>query len=92
MENSLKHKIVEKIIQSNDETLLQEIQALVGLSESDFWNHLSTHVQEDLELSKAEFDAGAGIPHDKVMQDVRNQFGFTVIPETNASHYPCRSY
>jgi hypothetical protein len=40
MDNSLKYKIVEKIIQSNDENLLNEIKSLIGLSETNFWTEI----------------------------------------------------
>lgn len=45
MDIALKYKIVEKIIESNDDTLLNQINNLLGLSENDFWTELPKDVQ-----------------------------------------------
>ena len=41
MDVTTKYKIVEKIINSEDELLLGEIKDLLAVSEKDFWNGLS---------------------------------------------------
>ncbi len=41
MDITLKYKIVEKIIQSDDENLLNAIKSLIGLSD-DFWTEVPT--------------------------------------------------
>jgi len=74
MDIALKYKIVEKIIQTNDDTLLNEIKSLVGLSEGDFWNDLPGEVKHAINQAKAELDRGEGIPHSEVMKEIRNQF------------------
>ena len=40
MDVATKYKIVEKIINSEDELLLGEIKDLLAVSEKDFWNGL----------------------------------------------------
>jgi len=52
MDIALKYKIVEKIIQTNDDTLLNEIKSLVGLSEGDFWNDLPGEVKHAINQAK----------------------------------------
>ena len=74
MDIALKHQIAERIIQSDDETLLNEIKSLVGLSEGDFWNDLPHHVKESINKAKEEMDRGEGIPHAEVMAEVRARF------------------
>ena len=74
MDIALKYKIVEKIIQTNDDTLLNEIKSLVGLSEGDFWNDLPGEVKHAINQAKAELDRGEGIAHSLVMKEIRNQF------------------
>lgn len=74
MDIALKYKIVEKIIQSNDDTLLNEIKSLVGLSEVDFWTELPAEVKQAVNKAKAELDRGEGIPHAQVMAEMKDRF------------------
>lgn len=74
MDISIKNKIIEKIIQSNDENLLNEIKSLVGLSEGDFWAELPAEVKQAVDKAKGEFNRGEGIPHSQVMAEVKNRF------------------
>ena len=74
MDIKIKNKIVEKIIQSDDEVLLNEIKSLVGLSEGDFWNELPDEVKQSVNKAKDELDRGQGIEHSKVMEKVKSRF------------------
>jgi len=74
MEMALKYKIVEKIIQSSDDTLLNEIKALLGLSEGDFWGELPEEVKQAVKKAKFELDRGEGVPHVKVMAEIKKQY------------------
>ncbi|MVN22071.1 hypothetical protein [Mucilaginibacter arboris] len=61
MDIELKYKIVEKIVQSNDDILLNEIKALVGLSEEDFWHDLPIEVKQAIDLAKSQLDANVPV-------------------------------
>jgi hypothetical protein len=75
MDISLKHKIAERIIESEDDVLLNEIKSLIGLSEGDFWDNLPNEIQNEINLSKNEHDKNEGIiPHLEVMQEAKNRF------------------
>jgi hypothetical protein len=74
MDIALKYKIVEKIIHCTDDTLLNEIKSLVGLSEDDFWAELPIEIKEALNKAKIELDKNEGISHEKVMAEVKNRF------------------
>jgi hypothetical protein len=74
MDITLKHKIAEKIIQSEDDVLLNEIKSLVGLSENDFWDELPAEVKMAINQAKAELDRGEGVPHDEVMNEIKSRF------------------
>ena len=54
MDIALKYRIVEKIIQSNDDILLNEINLLIGLSEGGFWDDLPPEVKQALSNAKTE--------------------------------------
>jgi hypothetical protein len=74
MDIALKYKIVEKIIQSEDEQLLSEIGLILGVPENDFWEELPGEVKQSINKAKTELDNGEGIPHNEVMAGVRERF------------------
>jgi hypothetical protein len=74
MDISLKYKIVEKIIQSNDDKILNQVKALLNVPEPDFWDDIPENVQKEINEAKAQLDRGEGIPHSQVMTDVKKRF------------------
>lgn len=74
MDIALKYRIVEKIIQSNDDNLLNEIRSLIGLSDTDFWTELPVEVKQAIHKAKSELDRGEGIPHTQVMEEIKGRF------------------
>ena len=74
MDIALKYKIVEKIIQSEDEQLLSEIGSILGVPENDFWEELPDEIKDSINKAKTELDNGEGIPHNEVMASVRERF------------------
>jgi len=74
MDIAIKQQIAEKIIQSDDDILLNEIKSLVGLSGNDFWDELPPEVKQAINMAKAELDGGEGIPHDEVMAEMKSRF------------------
>jgi len=74
MDNSLKYKIVEKIIQSNDENLLNEIKSLIGLSETDFWTEIPEEIKKSINKAKEELNRGEGLAYDDVMDEIKSRF------------------
>ena len=74
MDIALKYKIVEKIIQTNDDLLLNEIKSLVGLSEGDFWKDVPVEVKQAVNKAKEELDRGEGISHSQVMTEIKEKF------------------
>ena len=74
MEIALKYKIVEKIIQSDDEAVLNEIVALLGVSENDFWHDLPNKVKLQIDNAITQLDEGQGILHEDVMAAATERF------------------
>ena len=74
MDIAIKQQIAEKIIQSDDDMLLNEIKSLVGLSENDFWEELPSEVKQAINMAKTELDRGEGTPHDEVMSEMKSRF------------------
>ena len=74
MNISLKHQIAERILKSEDDDLLNEIQSLIGLSENDFWDNLPYTVKQAIKKGEAELNNGLGIPDDDVMKETHMRF------------------
>ena len=74
MDTTTKFKLVEKIMTSEDDVLLNEIKLLLGLSDHDFWNELSDPVKASIQRGLAQSGRGETIPHEKVMAEIRARF------------------
>ncbi len=74
MDIALKYKIVEKIIQSNDDDVLNEIKSLLDLFEGDFWNDVPSEVKHAINKAKDQLDNGEGIQHEAVMEKAKARF------------------
>jgi hypothetical protein len=74
MDIETKYKIVERIIQTNDDTLLQEINTLLGLAEGDFWKEIPQEVKEAINQAKKQLDLGEGISNEEVNAEVNKRF------------------
>ena len=76
-----KMTILEKVMQVEDETLLDALKSLLdfGLKRqnrpvADFWNDLSESQKARIERSIQQLDAGEGIPHEAVMNEFRQKY------------------
>ncbi|HEY0246284.1 MAG TPA: hypothetical protein VGC01_12020 [Mucilaginibacter sp.] len=65
MDIALKYKIVEKIIQSEDDVVLNEIKSMLDVQEVDFWFDLPEEVKQSVNIAKNELNSGKGIPHNQ---------------------------
>ena len=74
MEIALKYKIVEKIIQSDDDAVLNEIVALLGVGENDFWHDLPASIKLQIDDAVTQLDEGEGILHEDVMAEAKERF------------------
>jgi hypothetical protein len=74
MDAALKYRIVETITHSQDETLLEEVASLLGVSGKDFWDDLPPEVKQAIDTAKGQLDRGEGIPHEQVMAEIRSRF------------------
>ena len=74
MDVATKYKIVEKIINSEDELLLGEIKNLLGVSGKDFWNSLSETTKNSINRGLEDSKKGLTRPHDDVISEMKKQF------------------
>ena len=63
-----KISLVKRLLDTDDESLLQQIKNVFEHNEKDFWNDLPQYVKAGIEKSKKQADAGMLTPHDEVMK------------------------
>ncbi|MBP9925934.1 MAG: hypothetical protein KBF45_08060 [Cyclobacteriaceae bacterium] len=71
MDASTKFKMVEKIITTEDDALLEEVKSLLGLSEHDFWDELSDSTKASIQRGLEQSGRGQTMPHEEVMAKAR---------------------
>jgi predicted transcriptional regulator len=65
MDSTLKYQLIEKIVQTNDESLLQEIKVLLESASGDWWEKTSQAERESIERGIQQADRGEVIPHEQ---------------------------
>jgi hypothetical protein len=65
MNPALKYQIIEKIVQTTDEALLQEIKSLLESPSGDWWNTISEAERVAIDEGLAQADRGEVIPHEQ---------------------------
>ena len=74
MDIEQKYKILEKIMQSDDDVLLNEIDSLLTASKYDFWTGLPNGVKGAINEAQAELKKSEGISHQQVMSEVKARY------------------
>ena len=73
MDNSIKYKMVEKIINSEDELLLNEIKTLLGLGNIDFRSDLNESTKALINRGLEDSAKGRTRPHHLVMKEIKDR-------------------
>ena len=73
MSPALKYQIIEKIVQTTDESLLQEIKALLESASGDWWNTISEAERADIDEGLAQAERGETISHEEAMRQIQLQ-------------------
>ena len=74
MENNEKNALIKKLIDTEEDAILDQVKAILGVDTKDFWNELPEHVKESVNQAKEELKNGQGISHDKVMSEIKSKF------------------
>ena len=73
MNVATKYKIVERIVNSDDEVLLKEINALLDTEDSDLWNQLPVATKASIQRGLDDAQQGKVRPHQEVMNDIKSR-------------------
>jgi len=71
-----KYRIVEKIIQTEDESILSEIKSLLGIdnSSADYWNTVPDTIKNTIEESLEQIKKDKVHANEEVMEDIKKRF------------------
>jgi predicted transcriptional regulator len=69
-----KYLIIEKLIQTQDEVILNRIKELLGISDQDWWDEISKAERAAIERGRTQLEKGEGIPHEEVMKEAQERF------------------
>jgi len=77
MDIAIKYRIISKIINSEDESVLDSIKSLLKIEdETDFWDELSAEDQQAIHEGLAQLDAGRYATHKSVREDIKTRYNF----------------
>jgi predicted transcriptional regulator len=63
-----KLQLIKRLLDTDDESILQQAKDVFKSHKKDFWNQLSEHVKSGIERSKKQADNGLLTPHEDVMK------------------------
>lgn len=71
-----KYRIVEKIIQTEDESILSEIKNLLGINDAsaDYWETIPDTIKHTIEESLEQIKKGNVHANEEVMADIKKRF------------------
>ena len=77
MNPAVKYKMISKIINSKDDTILNQIKVLLGIEDdADFWDELNNEDQEAINEGIAQLDNKQHVSHQSVQEDIKKRFNF----------------
>ena len=77
MDNSVKYRIISKIINSNDEQVLNAVKSLLKIDDDgDFWEELSVEDQVAIDEGLEQLDKGQYVSQESVREEIKKRFNF----------------
>jgi hypothetical protein len=74
---TLKINLVKKILGTQDEDLLLEINEIIHeKGEDDWWNELPINIQDSILEGIQDIEKGKLYTHDQVIQEAKQKYGF----------------
>lgn len=63
-----KLQLVKRLLDTDDESILQQVKDVFDTHEKDFWNELPDIIKKGIERSRQQADAGLLTPHEDVIK------------------------
>ncbi|MFN6945736.1 MAG: hypothetical protein ACK4ND_12385 [Cytophagaceae bacterium] len=74
MDITTKYKLIEKLMQTHDDALLDQVKVILGESDKDFWEDLDNETQSSILRGKEQARKGQTRPHSQVMNGLKSRF------------------
>lgn len=69
-----KYDLIEKIVNTENETLLHQVKYLLEEEEVEGWENLHPKLKTSINRGLKKAANGEGTPHEKVMKDLRKKY------------------
>ena len=77
MDIAVKYKIISKIINSKDESVLNAVKSLLNIEdEGDFWDELGTDDKAAINEGLEQLDKGQSVSHQSVRDEIKDRFNY----------------
>lgn len=70
MDAKLKYQLIEKIVRTDDEALLQQVKALLESASGDWWENTGVAERESIERGIQQADRGEVISHEQAWAQI----------------------
>jgi hypothetical protein len=69
-----KYRIVEKIIETSDENVLEDIKVILGIAETEDWATIPDSVKQVINNSLNEISAGKLTPSETFLAEIKSKY------------------
>ena len=69
-----KYDLIEKIVRTENETLLKQVKHLLEEEETESWESMSPDLKASIKKGLAQADKGQTSPHHQVMKRIRKKY------------------
>lgn len=77
MDIAVKYKIISAIINSDDDTILNQVKSLLNIGEeTDFWVDMSAEDKAAINEGLNQLDKGQYVSHSSVQESIKKRFNF----------------
>lgn len=71
--NLKKYELIKRLVQTEDELLLKQVEAILEGSNIEFWDDLNPKLKESISRGLEQSRQGLGTLHDEVMKEFRSR-------------------
>ncbi len=68
-----KYTIIEKVVRTEDQAVLNQIKEILEFSEEDFWKDINPALKASLKRGIDQSEKQEGISHDEVVNNLKNR-------------------
>ncbi len=75
MDIQTKYRLIEKLVNTNNEEVLQQVKAILEGDGSDFWDDTSDEEKKAIETVIKQLNEGNSFSYEQVRAEVKQKFG-----------------